>query len=300
MPVSGESPQAGQDAAMATPASEVLPSSAVAAPPAMDAAFIERNQIVERYLTGKLPPKGAVDFERWCRANPQLVDSIGLSDRINAALKLLDASGRPEPWAEKSRRFYERPASFFGAAAIAAVAAVLAISMSLRTTEAERQVAVLEKRVGERPLLPVTETRTLVVQPSRTGPSQRPITTFDSRSGELADLKIDVSWSRYATYRVTIDRTDQGRVAVIGNVQRDSNNQLRVAFNTSALGPGDYQMTLEGVDWKGGVEPQAWVTFADRHTLEIDRRAAASTPRAAAARRDRCRSHSPSDPPLHR
>ena len=240
---------------MATPASEVLP------PPAMDAAFIERNQIIERYLTGKLPAKGAVDFERWCRANPELIDGLGLSDRINAALRLLEASGRPEPWAEKPRRFYERATSFIAAAAVAAVAGVLAIAMSVRTTEAERQVAVLEKKVGERPLLPITETRTLVVQPTRTGPSQRPITTFDGRSGELADLKIDVSWSRYASYRVLIDRTDQGRVAVITHLQRDSNGQLRIAFNTSALGPGDYQMTLEGVDWRGGFEPQAWVTF---------------------------------------
>lgn len=270
MPVAGESDDAGQDASMATPASEVLPAdvdavagaAAAPPPPVMDAAFIERNQIVERYLTGKLPPKGAVDFERWCRANPQLVDGLGLPDRINAALRLLDASGKPEPWAEKPRRFYERAASFFGAAAVAAIAVVVAISMSVRTTEAERQKAVLEKQVGERPLLPVTETRTMVVQPSRTGPSKRPIATFDSRSGELADFKIDVSWSRFATYRVTIDRTDQGRVAVIGNVQRDSNGQLRVAFNTSALGPGDYQMTLDGVDWKGGTQAQAWVTFS--------------------------------------
>jgi hypothetical protein len=63
-------------------------------------------------------------------------------------------------------------------------------------------------------------------------------------------------------FRVQMDRTDQGKVATIGNVQRDSNGQLRVAFNSSALGPGDYQITLEGVDWKGGTEPQAWITFA--------------------------------------
>jgi len=228
----------------------------------MDAQFIERHQIVERYLAGKLPPKGAVDFERWCRANPTLVDGIGLGDRVNAALRLLEASGRPEPWAEKPRRFYERAPAFFAAAAAAAVAAVIAITMSVRTSEAERQVAVLEKRVAERPLLPVSETRTLVVQPSRTGPSQRPVATFASRSGELADFKVDVSWSRFTSYRVTIDRIDQGRVAVIANVQRDSNGQLRLGFNTSALGPGDYQVTLDGVDWRGGTSPQAWITFA--------------------------------------
>jgi len=246
---------------MATPAANVLPP-AQPAPAAMDAAFIERNQIVERYLTGKLPPKGVIDFERWCQANPGFVESIGLGDRINAALKLLESSGKPEPWAERPRRFYERAVSFFVAAGIAVAAAIIAVTMSSRVSEAERQVAVLEKKVGERPLLPVTETRTVVLQPSRTGPSQRPALTLDGRSGELADLKIDVSWSRYTMFRVQVDRTDQGKVATIGNLQRDSNGQLRVAFNSSALGPGDYQITLEGVDWKGGTEPQAWVTFA--------------------------------------
>jgi len=61
---------------------------------------------------------------------------------------------------------------------------------------------------------------------------------------------------------VHLGLTNNDRVAVISNVQRDSNGQLRVGFNSSALGPGDYQMTLEGVDCRGGTEPQAWVTFA--------------------------------------
>ena len=35
----------------------------------MDRDFIEKNQIVERYLLGKLPPKGVADFERVVREN---------------------------------------------------------------------------------------------------------------------------------------------------------------------------------------------------------------------------------------
>lgn len=243
-------------------ASAVPDASPSSAAPLMDAAFIERNQIVERYLTGKLPPRGVIDFERWCRENPQLVDSLGLSDRINAALKLLDASGRPEPWAEKPRRFYERAIVFFAVLGAAVIGVAIAASMSVRATEAERQVAVLEKRVNERPLLPATSTRPIIVEPSRTGPSQRAALTLVGTSGEMADLKVDVSWSRYTNFRVTIDRTSQGRVAVLGNQQRDSNGQLRLALNSSALGPGDYQLVLEGLDWRGNPDPQGWVTFA--------------------------------------
>ena len=32
----------------------------------MDREFVLRNQIVERYLSGKLPLKGAQEFERFC------------------------------------------------------------------------------------------------------------------------------------------------------------------------------------------------------------------------------------------
>jgi hypothetical protein len=270
MSVSGEQGEPGQDAPMASPGVSLPTAAALAAGPAlapaatppMDAAFIERNQIIERYLTGKLPPRGVIDFERYCLANPQLVDSLGLTDRINAALKLLDASGRPEPWAEKPRRFYENAVAFFSALGVCAVALVLAVLMSGRATEAERQVALLEKQVGERPLLPATSTRTIVVEPSKTGPSQRAALTLLGSSGEMADLKVDVSWSRFTNYRVTIDRINQGRVAVLGNLQRDSNGQLRIALNSSALGPGEYQLTLDGLDWRGNPDPQGWVTFS--------------------------------------
>src|SRR6187551_2386428 len=74
----------------------------------MDASFIQQNQIVERYLTGKLPLKGAQDFERYCHEHPETLASLGLSDRINAALRLLDASGEPLPWAEKPLPFYQK------------------------------------------------------------------------------------------------------------------------------------------------------------------------------------------------
>jgi hypothetical protein len=51
-------------------------------------------------------------------------------------------------------------------------------------------------------------------------------------------------------------------VAILANQLRDSNGQLRLSLNSSALGPGDYQLTMEGLDWRGSPEPQAWVTFA--------------------------------------
>ncbi len=65
------------------------PAPAAASVP-MDATFIERNQIIERYLSGKLPLKGALDFERFCQDNPETLIALGMSDRINQGLRLLE------------------------------------------------------------------------------------------------------------------------------------------------------------------------------------------------------------------
>src|SRR5271155_5694939 len=67
-----------------------VPSTAV-----MDFQFIERHQIIERYLAGKLPLKGAQDFERFCKDHPELLEDLGLATRVNAGLRLLAAGGRP-------------------------------------------------------------------------------------------------------------------------------------------------------------------------------------------------------------
>ena len=70
-PHSQSAPAAGATVPVATPGP------ATPAPAVMDREFIARNQIIERYLGGKLPLKGAQDFERYCCEHPDLLDDIG-------------------------------------------------------------------------------------------------------------------------------------------------------------------------------------------------------------------------------
>ena len=102
----------------ASPASPGTPA------PAMDREFIIKNQIVERYLAGRLPPKGVTDFERLIRSRPQLIEELGLPEKVNAGLRLLDAAGIAEPWAEKPKKVWEKPAFTFGAVGLAAAALI--------------------------------------------------------------------------------------------------------------------------------------------------------------------------------
>jgi hypothetical protein len=227
----------------------------------MDRDFIARNQIVERYLSGRLPLKGATDFETFCKENPKVLDELGLPERVNAGLRLLEASGKPEPWQEKSPAFWSRPQFVLGlVAAVVLLGVALAITAS-NVSIKEQKIAKLEKQASERPLEPATNTRVIRLVPSHEGASNTPAITIGGGAAQLVDIKIDETRSAYKTFRITIDRIDQGRVAVLHNLVKDSNGHLRIALNSSALGPGNYQLAIEGLSWRGDPEPDSWVTI---------------------------------------
>jgi hypothetical protein len=101
--------------------------------------------------------------------------------------------------------------------------------------------------------------------PNRTAPSRLAAVTLGGGPAQMADLKIDMSWSKFTAFRVTIDRQGQGRVAVLSYILRDSNGDLRLAFNDSALGPGTYQLAIEALTLHGEALAQAWVTINVAH-----------------------------------
>jgi hypothetical protein len=244
----------------ATASIRTVPTSVV-----MDRDFILRNQVVERYLAGRLPLKGTQDFERFCRTHPELLDEIGLPEGITAGLRLLDAGGKPMPWEPASRPWWKHPAVSIAAALLVVVLGCLSAALGGRLAARDRTLATLRGQLASQPIEPVTTTRTVTLAPSRTAPSRRPATTLGGHAAELAELKLDMSWAPFNTYRLGIERIDQGRVAMLYNLQRDSNGDLRVAFNTSVLGPGAYQLAIEGLDWHGQPVPTAWVTVAVVH-----------------------------------
>jgi len=263
IPARSATPQAATSAPAqplaAQPAAAQTPSVPVSSP--MDRDFIARNQVVERYLSGRLPLKGATDFERFCQQHPELLDEIGLPERVNAGLRLLEASGKPEPWQEAARPAWQKPQAILGlAAAVLLLGVALAIVAAGSAAQSHR-ITALQKQALERPLDPATSTREIRLLPNRSGASNTPAITIGGGSVQLADFKIDESRSPYHSFRVTIDRIDQGRVGVITNLTKDSNGHLRIALNSSALGPGNYQLTIEGLSWRGDPEPDSWVTI---------------------------------------
>ena len=228
--------------------------------PAMDREFIIKNQIVERYLAGRLPPKGVTDFERLIRSRPELIEELGLADKVNAGLRLLDAAGVAEPWAEKPKKFWENTAFTFGAAGLAVAALIACAVLELQISSRDAKIAKLTRDVQERPIAPSTLKRTILVGVARNGPPASATLTIGT--GEFAELKADLSWTRYNLFRVSIDRVNQGRVAELDGVTKDSNGHVRIALNAGAFGPGDYMVTLEGLNMRRERLPVAWYRVA--------------------------------------
>ncbi len=256
-------PAAGASASVAAPtaAPATTPASTLPASPPMDRDFIARNQVVERYLSGRLPLKGATEFEQYCSRHPELLDEIGLPERVNAGLRLLEASGKPEPWQEAAQPAWQRPQVTIALAIVALVCGSVAAVLAGASASRAHRIEQLQKQMAEQPLDPATSTREIRLLPSREGASNSPAITIGGPSTQMADMKIDESRSAYHIFRITIDRIDQGRVGVITNLVKDSNGHLRIALNSSALGPGNYQLTIEGIDWRGDPQPDSWITI---------------------------------------
>jgi len=231
----------------------------------MDREFIVRNQIAERYLSGRLPLRGAQEFERYCLQHPDLIDELGLPARVHAGLRLLEAGGVALPWEEKPQRWWQKPPALIGVSGVALFAFIVSAVMGGKLSARDAAIQQLQNRVTEQPVEPATSTRLVKLMPSRTAPSLHPAVTLGGGPAQMADLKIDMSWSKFTAFRVTIDRQDQGRVAVLNYMLRDSNGDLRLAFNDSALGPGIYQFAIEGLTLHGDNEAQAWITVAVAH-----------------------------------
>ena len=225
----------------------------------MDREFIARNQIVERYLGGRLPLRGTQDFERYCREHPEALDEIALGEHVSAALRLLEAGGIALPW-EARKPWWQRLPLLLGASALALLLGVVSLVLAHKLATRDHTIASLHQRLTLQSLEPVTSTREITLLPSRT-PSTHSAATIGGAAAELADLKIDVSWSPFSSFRVTVDRVDQGRVAILHNVLRDSNGHLHIGLNSSALGPGAYQLTIDGMNWRGDTVAQAWTTI---------------------------------------
>ncbi|MCS6946671.1 MAG: hypothetical protein NZM12_03550 [Steroidobacteraceae bacterium] len=223
---------------------------------------IDIEQVLERYLTGQLDLRQQLGFEEFCRRNPQYLEEMRLSRKMQAGLRLLDAAGRPEPWNEDKHYFWLTHWFAGAAAGLAALLFVTTVVFYSKSALFERQLAKAEQQLRDQPLLPASTSRSVQLVPSaKPSPRNPTIAIGNGARAEYVTFKFDLSRSDYQLFDFEIERVDQGRVAQLFNVRKDSNGIVSWAINSSTLGPGVYTIAIDGRNWRGQRIPLAGASF---------------------------------------
>ncbi|MBS0373637.1 MAG: hypothetical protein JSR73_03600 [Proteobacteria bacterium] len=228
----------------------------------VDLKLIEEKQVVERYLRGRLSPPETRFFEQVVRQSPEIVDQLGLPESLKRMMRLLDDTGTE--WREQPPKFWHAAWVPAALAALALLSLIVAAVAWNGRSQAQAAYARLKTEAAIGTLTPPAATQVLRLKPGRPG-ERVPTYGIGGRTApSLAELRIGVGYLQATLFRVTIKRDDGTYYARLDNQLRDSNGDLRMAFNSSAFAAGDYEVALESVNLRGDTEP------AGRLRLRVD------------------------------
>ncbi len=229
-------------------------------PPRFDAKFIEEHHLIERYLENKLPLKGARDLENWCREHPEYLNNLKLAERAQASLKLLEASGQSQDLREAAPPWWKSPYLLVGLGVLALLSLLAFWVLMGKYALLRGDLEDTRVRMNQGSLVQPATHRNLNVSPDRAPDLGRARIQVSRAAPQLIDLHIDMSYTKLTEFRMTVDKQDQGRALVLENLTKDSNNELRLTFNTTGVSAGIYTVRIEALPPK----PQVVVVVATR------------------------------------
>ena len=244
--------------------------------PRFDRRFIEEHRLLERYLENKLPLKGALDLEAWCRAHPEYLDELKLSDRTQMSLKLLEAAGRPHDMGEPRQSWWKSGYFVIGVAALCAVFLIALWSLYGRYAYLRSELEDAHAAVDKGSLVQPATTATLRITPDREAGLGRARILVNRAAPQLVELHIDLGYTgkmdlgynatniKLAQFRLFVDKQDQGRALVLNNLLKDSNGELRMTLNSTGIAAGIYTARIEAVHLDGSSVPIGWLTLEVR------------------------------------
>jgi hypothetical protein len=144
----------------------------------------------------------------------------------------------------------------------AALLLLLALTIAARVaSHRDRELAAAAaERVKTLTLRPASQVRAVRITPNPRSWSASPDATLAwPEPPELLDLYLPVAYSDFKMFAITLDKVDVGRVLDLQRVSTDSNRELRLTLNSSAFGPGEYRIRLQGYTWRGERVDAGWV-----------------------------------------
>ena len=253
----------------------------------MDRKYIESEHIVDRYLSGDLTVREAREFEQYCVDHPQALRDMPIPVRLKARLAkrpsqesetgvcqaipssmtraALEASDEGLDTVEERGSM----SAMVGAGAsrgllIALVVALIAavggvVVYGMRAGALSTELSSLRSEIRSTQMQAPGGQSTHRVQPVRGRPERATLTLGWLAPPQWLDLRVDVSEGKYTQFQVTIDNVELGKIMQIRRIARDSNRELRLLLNSSAFGPGEYLLKIDGYTWRGQTEDVGWI-----------------------------------------
>jgi hypothetical protein len=232
------------------------------AQPRFDRKFIEDHKLVERYLENKLPYKGARDLENWCRANPDYLNELKLTERAHASLKLLENSGQPQDLGEARPPWWKTVYVPIGLGAVAFVSLVAFWVLVGKYVLLRGELEDTKTLMNQGSLVQPATLREMSVTPDHAEGIDKARISLSRSAPVLMTVHIDLSYTNKLTqFRMFVDKKDQGRALVLNNLLKDSNGDLNITLNSTGLAGGIYNVRIEALPDRGIPVPVGWLVL---------------------------------------
>jgi hypothetical protein len=232
------------------------------APPRFDRKFIEDHKLVERYLENKLPYKGARDLENWCRANPDYLNELKLTERAHATLKLLEASGQPQDLGEAKPPWWKTVYVPIGLGVVAFLSLVAFWVLVGKYVLLRGELEDTKTLMNQGSLVQPATLREMSVTPDHAEGIDKARISLSRSAPVLMTVHIDLSYTnKLMQFRMFVDKKDQGRALVLNNLLKDSNGDLNMTLNSTGLAAGIYNVRIEALPDRGSPVPVGWLVL---------------------------------------
>ena len=180
---------------------------------------------------------------------------------VQAELELPPPSGPGSvEFVELEPEWWQRRGFVLALAGALLLLVLLVVAARTASHRDHERVAALEAQVKTLTLRAASQARALRVAPNPQSWSAAPDANLAlPEPPELVELHLPVGYSEFRVFAITIDKVDVGRMLDLQRVAPDSNRELRVTLNSSALGPGEYRIRLQGYTWRGQRVDAGWV-----------------------------------------
>jgi hypothetical protein len=230
------------------------------APPRFDRKFIEDHELIERYLENKLPFKGARELENWCRAHPDYLNELKLSERAQMSLKLLEASGQPQDLSEPQPPWWKTTYVLIVLCVVAALSLIAFWAVLGKYVLLRGELDDTRNLMNHGSLVQPATISELRVSPDRRQGIDRARIVVTRAAPQLMDVHIDLGYTNdVVQFRLFVDKKDQGRALILNNLLKDSNGELRVTLNSTGLAAGIYNVRIEALPFRGNPMPIGWL-----------------------------------------